>query len=159
MRKLTTKKAPPASRAAAICAGVVAPAVDLGHDVVVTGHRRTDVPSFLADRVTVELLDVTDRDAFLALGNRHDISDIVHLAGSIPDEDPVRFFRTDTTGLLNALDAARTWGCPQVRGRQQHRRVHRSDRNPLARGTRAAHRGAAASDRRLQEGRRATHHT
>ena len=83
---------------------------DLGHEVVVTGHRRTDVPSFLAGRVTVELLDVTDRDAFLALAGRHDISDIVHLAGSIPGKDPVRFFRADTAGLLNALDAARTWG-------------------------------------------------
>lgn len=84
--------------------------VDLGHEVVVTAHRRTEVPSFLAGQVTVEPLDVTDRDAFLALGDRYDISDIVHLAGTIPDEDPVRFFRTDTAGLLNALDAARTWG-------------------------------------------------
>jgi nucleoside-diphosphate-sugar epimerase len=84
--------------------------VDLGHQVVVTAHRRTEVPSFLAGRVTVESLDVTDRDAFLALAGRHEISDIVHLAGSIPDEDPVRYFRTDTTGLLNALDAARIWG-------------------------------------------------
>jgi nucleoside-diphosphate-sugar epimerase len=84
--------------------------VDLGHEVVVTSHRRTEVPSFLAGRVTVETLDVTDRDAFLALARRHDISGIVHLAGSIPDEDPVCFFRTETTGLLNALDAARTWG-------------------------------------------------
>lgn len=83
---------------------------DLGHEVVVTGHRRTEVPSFLAGRVTVEPLDVTDRDAFLALGGRHDISGIVHLAGSIPGEDPVSFFRTDMTGLLNALDAARAWG-------------------------------------------------
>jgi nucleoside-diphosphate-sugar epimerase len=72
--------------------------VDLGHEVVVTTHRRTEVPSFLAGRVTVEPLDVTDRDAFLAL------------AGAIPDEDPVDFFRTETTGLLNALDAARTRG-------------------------------------------------
>jgi nucleoside-diphosphate-sugar epimerase len=84
--------------------------VDLGHDVVVTTHRRTEVPSFIAGRVSVEPLDVTVRDAFLALGERYDISDIVHLAGTIPDEDPVRYFRTDTTGLLNALDAARTWG-------------------------------------------------
>lgn len=83
---------------------------DLGHDVVVTTHRRSEIPSFLAGRVSVEPLDVTDRDAFLALGERHDISDIVHLAGSIPGEDPVRFFRMETTGLLNALDAARTWG-------------------------------------------------
>ena len=84
--------------------------VDLGHGVVVTAHRRTEVPSFLAGRVTVEALDVTDRDAFLALGERHDISDIVHLAGSVPGADPVRYFRSDTAGLLNALDAARTWG-------------------------------------------------
>jgi nucleoside-diphosphate-sugar epimerase len=83
--------------------------VDLGHEVVVTAHRRAEVPSFLAGRVTVERLDVTDRDAFLALGDRHEISDIVHLAGSIPGADPVSFFRTDTAGLLNALDAARTW--------------------------------------------------
>lgn len=82
----------------------------LGHDVVVTAHRRAEVPSFLAGRITVEQLDVTDREAFLALGARHDISDIVHLAGSIPGDDPVDFFRTDLTGLLNALDAARTWG-------------------------------------------------
>ena len=84
--------------------------VDLGHEVVVTTHRRTEVPSFLAGKVTVESLDVTDRHAFLALGGRHDISDIVHLAGTIPGEDPVSFFRADVTGLLNALDAARTWG-------------------------------------------------
>jgi nucleoside-diphosphate-sugar epimerase len=84
--------------------------VDLGHQVVVTAHRRAELPSFLADRVTVESLDVTDRSAFLALGDRYRISDIVHLAGSIPDEDPVGYFRSDTAGLLNALDAARTWG-------------------------------------------------
>ena len=85
--------------------------VDLGHEVVVTAYRRTDVPSFLAGQVAVESLDVTDRDAFLALAGRHDISDIVHLAGTIPDPgDPVGFFRTDTAGLLNALDAARAWG-------------------------------------------------
>lgn len=84
--------------------------VDLGHDVLVTAHRRTAVPSFLAGRVTVEPLDVTDPDAFLALADRHDISDIVHLASTIPDADPVRFFRAATTGLLNALDAARNWG-------------------------------------------------
>jgi nucleoside-diphosphate-sugar epimerase len=83
---------------------------DDGQAVVVTSHRRAEVPAFLADRVTVETLDVTDRDAFLALGERHDISDIVHLAGSIPGDDPVAFFRHDTAGLLNALDAARAWG-------------------------------------------------
>lgn len=88
---------------------------DLGHKVVVTTHRRTEVPSFLTGQVTVEPPDVTDRDAFLALTGRHDI-----------------------TGI--------------VRRRQQVRRLHRPDRDPLARGARAAHRGPAAPDRRLQEG-------
>ena len=83
--------------------------LDLGQEVVVTSHRRTDPPSFFDGKVVVEQLDVTDRDAFLALGERHDISDIVHLAGSIPADDPVAYFRHDTSGLLNALDAARAW--------------------------------------------------
>jgi nucleoside-diphosphate-sugar epimerase len=83
---------------------------DLGQEVVVTAHRRTEVPSFLAGRVTVEPLDVTDRDAFLALAGRYEITDIVHLAGGIPGKDRVGFFRTEMAGLLNALDAARTWG-------------------------------------------------
>ncbi|MEV6270704.1 NAD(P)-dependent oxidoreductase [Kribbella sp. NPDC051936] len=84
--------------------------LDLGEDVVVTSHRRGDVPSFLDGKVVVESLDVTDRDAFLALGQRYAVRDIVHLAGSIPADDPVAYFRADMTGLFNALDAARVWG-------------------------------------------------
>ncbi len=84
--------------------------VELGQQVIVTTYRQTDLPSFLAGRVTVESLDVTDRDAFLALGNRYDIDAIVHLAGTVPGENPVDFYRADLTGLLNALDAARAWG-------------------------------------------------
>lgn len=86
--------------------------IDLGQE----GRRHRAPPDrdpvLLAGRVSAEPLDVTDRDAFLALAARYDISDIVHLAGTIPDDspsDPVRFFRTDTSSLLNALDAARTW--------------------------------------------------
>ena len=82
---------------------------DLGHDVVATAYGRTDVPSFLTGRVVVEPLDVSDRDAFLDLGSRHEITDIVHLAGSVPGEDPLPYFRTDSAGLFNALDAARQW--------------------------------------------------
>ncbi|GAA1691072.1 NAD(P)-dependent oxidoreductase [Kribbella yunnanensis] len=84
--------------------------VELGHEVVVTSHHRGEVPSFLAGRVTVETLDMTDRDAFLALGKEYEVTEIVHLAGSIPGADTVAYFRTDLSGLLNALDAARTWG-------------------------------------------------
>lgn len=93
-----------------IGAHTAAALVDRGEEVVVTAHRTTDVPSFLAGRVAVETLDVTDPAAFLALGDRYDVRDIVHLAGSIPESDPLDFFRRDLSGLLAALEAARTWG-------------------------------------------------
>ena len=75
--------------------------IDLGHDAVVTTHRRTAAPRSRRSSPAGSPwnpLDVTDRDAFLALRTRHDISDIVHLADTVPDDDPVRFFRTDTAG-------------------------------------------------------------
>ncbi|MFP3466404.1 NAD-dependent epimerase/dehydratase family protein [Leifsonia sp. SIMBA_070] len=92
-----------------IGAHTAAALADRGEEVIVTSHRPTPLPSFLAGRVTVETLDVTDREAFLALGDRYDIRDIVHLAGSIPEADPVDFFRRDLSGLLTALEAARAW--------------------------------------------------
>jgi UDP-glucose 4-epimerase len=92
-----------------IGAHTAAALADRGQEVLVTGHRTTDVPSFLAGRVVVARLDVTDRAAFLALGDRYDIDGVVHLAGSIPEPDPMEFFRRDLAGLLNALEAARTW--------------------------------------------------
>ena len=91
--------------------------LDLGEEVVVTRHHSGDIPSFLKDRVTVEQLDVSD--SFLDLGERHDITGIVHLAAPRPSfapspsgqsvADPVEFLRINTAGLLNALEAARAW--------------------------------------------------
>lgn len=92
-----------------IGAHTAAALADSGESVLVSAHRAGRVPSFLAGRVAVEVLDVTDRDAFLALGDRHRITGIVHLAGSIPEADPVPFFRHDTDALLTALEAARAW--------------------------------------------------
>ena len=93
--------------------------LDLGEEVVVTRHSSGEVPSFLAGRVTVEQLDVTDRDAFLDLGSRHDITGIVHLAAPRPliapsaaghsVADTIEFLRINTSGLYNALEAARAW--------------------------------------------------
>jgi nucleoside-diphosphate-sugar epimerase len=83
--------------------------VELGEDVVVTAHRSTAVPSFLSEKVAVEQVDVTDRSAVLELGSRYEFTAIVHLAGSIPGDDPVEYFRADTAGLLTVLEAARTW--------------------------------------------------
>ncbi|MBM7785306.1 NAD-dependent epimerase/dehydratase family protein [Tenggerimyces flavus] len=89
--------------------------LDLGESVVLTAYRSTDLPSYLAGeadgRVVVEALDVTDEAAFLDLGKRHEITGIVHLAAARFDEpDPVTYLRADALGLLNALEAAASWG-------------------------------------------------
>ncbi|MCE4027270.1 NAD(P)-dependent oxidoreductase [Microbacterium sp. Au-Mic1] len=93
-----------------IGAHTAAALADLGEEVVITAHRRTDLPSFLEGRVVVEIVDVADRETFLALGDRHDIGGIVHLAGSIPEPDPIPYYRRDSAALFAALEAARTWG-------------------------------------------------
>jgi len=84
--------------------------VDLGEQVVITAHRATDIPSFLVDRVAVERVDLTDRESVLRLGDRHEIRDIVHLAGSVPTGPTLPFFRHDLGALLTMLEAARAWG-------------------------------------------------
>jgi UDP-glucose 4-epimerase len=89
--------------------------LDLGESVVLTGHRSTGLPGFLADepagRVVVEALDTADGPGFLDIGKRHEITGVVHLAAGPHDlPDPVEYLRADTAGLLNALEAATTWG-------------------------------------------------
>ena len=84
--------------------------LDLGCEVVVTTRRDAEVPEFLAGRVVVESLDVNDREAFVALGKRHQFDGIVHLAAAgLELTDRIEFMRANTAGLLNALEAARTW--------------------------------------------------
>ena len=89
--------------------------LDLGESVVLTAHRSTQLPEYLADepggRVVVEPLDTTDEATFLDIGKRHEITGIVHLAAARHDlPDPVEYLRADTLGLLNALEAATAWG-------------------------------------------------
>jgi UDP-glucose 4-epimerase len=89
--------------------------LDLGESVVVTAHRSTRLPEFLAGepdgRVVVESLDTTDEAAFLDIGKRREITGIVHLAAGPYDlPDPVAYLRAETRSLLNALEAAREWG-------------------------------------------------
>lgn len=89
--------------------------LDLGESVVLTAHRSTALPEFLAGepagRVVVEPLDTTDGASFLDIGKRHEITGVVHLAAARFDlPDPVAYLRAETTALLNALEAAREWG-------------------------------------------------
>src|ERR687889_31910 len=89
--------------------------LDLGESVVLTAHRSTQLPDYLADepggRVVIEPLDTTDQASFLDIGKRHEITGIVHLAAGRYDlPDPVEYLGAETRGLLNALKAASTWG-------------------------------------------------
>jgi UDP-glucose 4-epimerase len=89
--------------------------LDLGESVVLTAHRSTQLPEFLAGepggRVVVEPLDTADEASFLDIGKRHEITAIVHLAVARYDLlDPVEYLRASTLGLLNALEAATVWG-------------------------------------------------
>lgn len=89
--------------------------LDLGESVVLTAHRSTELPEYLANepegRVVVEPLDTTDEAAFLDIGKRHEITGIVHLAASFfATPDPVEYLRVESLGLLNALKAATVWG-------------------------------------------------
>ncbi|MDN3353015.1 NAD(P)-dependent oxidoreductase [Actinomadura sp. DC4] len=88
--------------------------LDLGESVVVTAHRSSGLPEHLAaepGRIVVEPLDTNDREAVLDIGRRHEITGIVHLAAARHDlPDPIEYLRTDTSGLLNVLEAARAWG-------------------------------------------------
>ena len=56
----------------------------LGESVVLTAHRSTGLPEYLADepsgRVVVEPLDTADEAVFLDIGKRHEITGVVHLA-------------------------------------------------------------------------------
>ncbi|WP_037908888.1 NAD-dependent epimerase/dehydratase family protein [Actinacidiphila yeochonensis] len=89
--------------------------LDLGEECLVVQRRARGLPAFLdGARVAVEPADVTDREALLAIGRRHEITGIVHLAGSYPwppfPAGPVEATRKALDGLLNIAEAAQEWG-------------------------------------------------
>ena len=83
---------------------------ELGEQVVVTRHRRAEPPSFLDGRVAVEHADLADLGSLRAIGDRHEITGMVHLAAvALEEPDPIEFMRRNTAMLLNTLEVARTW--------------------------------------------------
>lgn len=93
--------------------------LDLGESCVLTQHRVGQVPDFIKDevgrRVFIEPLDVTDQAAFLAIGKRHKITSIVHLAWPNPrTPDLFSHLRATNQSLENALQAAQAWGVPRI---------------------------------------------
>src|SRR5918992_3454635 len=84
--------------------------LDAGESCLLIGRRPTALPSFLADeRVVVAQVDAADRDALLELGERHEISGVVHLASPQPP-GALDFLEANTRLLFNALHAVRAWG-------------------------------------------------
>jgi UDP-glucose 4-epimerase len=97
---------------------------DVGQTCVLTRHS-TEIPPVLAGTVgtdaVVEQVDVGDTQALIALGERHDITGVVHLAdpavasvlGSATRGGAIQF-ATLFRGLGSVLDAARTWEVKRV---------------------------------------------
>jgi UDP-glucose 4-epimerase len=97
----------------------------LGETCVLTRHSTSEIPPVLAGTVgtdaVVERVDVGDSQALVALGERHNISGIVHLAdpavasvmGSAMGAGAIQF-ATLFQGLGSVLDAARTWKVERV---------------------------------------------
>lgn len=93
--------------------------LDMGESCVAGQRRAGPVPAFLAGdagrRLIIEQADVTDRAAFLAVGSRHKITGIVHLAGGgFGAADPFGAVRAEAASLCNVLEAARDWGVARV---------------------------------------------
>jgi UDP-glucose 4-epimerase len=96
--------------------------LDLGEPCLLVQRRAPELPGLLAGdgdpKVLVEQVDLIDRDALLALGDRHPITGIVHLAGSVPwppgAAEPVTGARDALASLLNVIEAADRWGVRRV---------------------------------------------
>lgn len=96
--------------------------LDLGESCVLVQRRAPVLPDDLAGeagaRVFAEQADLTDLAALLAVGERHKITGIVHLGGSVPwppgAYEPVEGARLAIGSLLNVLEAAVRWEVPRV---------------------------------------------
>ncbi|HVB07051.1 MAG TPA: NAD(P)-dependent oxidoreductase [Acidimicrobiales bacterium] len=93
--------------------------LDLGETCVLTQYRVAREPDFIKDevgkRVFIEQLDVTDTESFMAIGKKHHIDGIVHLAvPGLGALSPADDFRVNMNGLLNALQAAQDWEVKRI---------------------------------------------
>src|ERR1700733_7749007 len=93
--------------------------LDAGEDCVLVQRSHTEVPAGrFGAPVAVEQADATDLGALLAVGRRHRITGVVHLAGSMPGppsaEPPVQAARRSLDSLFNIFQAAQEWGARRV---------------------------------------------
>lgn len=94
--------------------------LDAGEEeVVITYYQTWREPDFIKDdygsRVHVEKVDVTDREGLLALGEKHNITSICHLAVTgLGAFDAVGDMRVNLSGLMNVMEAGVQWGVSRV---------------------------------------------
>lgn len=93
--------------------------LDQGEDCVLVQRRTADVPAmFTGGTAVVEQADIRDLDSLRAIGARHRITGIVHLAGSMPwpprEEEPVEDARRALGSLFNIIQVAQDWGVRRV---------------------------------------------
>src|SRR5258707_9825497 len=94
--------------------------LEVGEDCVLTHYKNARVPDLFKDqvgkRIFLERADVTDIDSLLALGKKHRITGIVHLAGSFATGEYAAFedIRTSMVGLANVLQMGHAWKVKRV---------------------------------------------
>ena len=91
--------------------------VDQGHEVVAVDRQPAPagLPPELPASVSLQLGDVTDKAAMIALARSRPFSAIIHLAGLITmacERDPDACMRVNLGGTHNMLDAAREGNVP-----------------------------------------------
>ena len=94
--------------------------VELGQECVLIQRRAVEIPADRFSRPVVAVQgDVKDIDALRAIGHEHEITGIVHLAGSMPwppdpDLNPAEDARRSLGGLFNLVEVAQEWGVARV---------------------------------------------
>ena len=89
--------------------------VDMGEECIVTSHQNKHIPTMLQQaqrdgKLTVEEVDITDATALQDLGNKYDITHIIHLAAPrIGTLDVADDLRMNLDGLFTIIAAARSW--------------------------------------------------
>ena len=94
--------------------------LELGEECVLIQRRVAEIPEGRFSRpVTAVQGDVKDIAALRAIGREHEITGIVHLAGSMPwpvdsDLSPAEDARRSLGGLFNLIEVAQEWGVKRV---------------------------------------------
>ncbi len=92
----------------------------MGGSCILTRYQSDEVPDFLqkhiGSRVFIEKVDVTKIDELLALGEKHKVTGIIHLAGGFASGElaPFEEIRSSMVSLANILQVGYQWKVKRV---------------------------------------------